>query len=63
MLCLAPLRRSGDLTRSVGRWLLADGTNNAILMLDFTEEGLRRAEEEDEEEDDDDDDGGLGAYL
>ena len=52
-------------------WLLADGTNNAILMLDFTEEGIRAQEEEDEEEDaeegdddDDDDDGGnILAYL
>ena len=34
-------------------WLLADGTNNAILMLDFTEEGVRRQEEEEEEEDED----------
>lgn len=32
-------------------WLLADGTNNAILMLDFTEAGIRRQEEEDAEED------------
>ena len=48
-------------------WLLAGGTNNAILMLDFTEEGIKAQEEEDDEdddeyfeedEDDDDDDGG-----
>ena len=51
-------------------WLLADGTNNAILMLDFTDEGIRAQEEEDDEEDDEDDEdddddggGGLLAYT
>jgi len=44
-------------------WLLADGTNNAVVMLDFTEEAIRaqEAEQDDEadDDDDDDDDGGL----
>jgi len=37
-------------------WLLADGTNNAVVMLDFTEEAVRAQEEEEDDEDDDDDD-------
>ena len=41
-------------------WLLADGTNNAILMLDFSDEGIRRQEEEEAAEMDEDDEDGDG---
>jgi hypothetical protein len=31
-------------------WLLADGTNDRIMLLDFSDEGIRQAEEEGEGE-------------
>ena len=35
-------------------WLIADGTNNAVLKLDFSEEAILAQEEEDDEDDDED---------
>ena len=42
-----------------GRWLLADGTNNAVVMIDFSDEAAKQAEEEEELYGDDDDDDGF----
>ena len=40
-------------------WLLADGTNNAVLMLDFTDEAIHEQEEAEELDDFDSFDDGL----
>ena len=41
--------------------LLSDGTNNAVIQLDFTEEAVREQQEQQQEEDEEDEgDGGLG---
>ena len=56
----ASLRASHGSAALARRWLLADGTNNAVLLLDFTEEAvLAQEREEDEEADDDDSFDGL----
>ena len=64
--CKWPKRRAAIGVRRVARrrrWLLADGTNNAVVMLDFTEEAILAQDDEEEEDEDDDDIGDVTFFT